>query len=151
MAIDGNPRFVTFPRALKQKTDFNFSYSGLKTSVLTYLTDKSRDFIDTHKSDLAASIQQAIIDPLIDKSIRYAKQNGIANILLAGGVAANSALRKQINEKARRESISVFHPSLKLCMDNAAMVASAAIPKYKAGLFSPLSVNAFSTKGTKLL
>ncbi len=151
LAVNGNPGFVLFPRALKQKTDFNFSYSGLKTSVLTYLSDKSTDFIETHKSDLAASIQQAIIDPLIDKSIRYARQNGIDKILLAGGVAANSALRRQASEKAGRVSISVFYPSLKLCMDNAAMVASAAIPKFKEGLYSPLSVNAFSTKGTKLL
>jgi N6-L-threonylcarbamoyladenine synthase len=107
--------------------------------------------LETHKADLAASIQQAIIEPLIKKSLAWARENTIADILLAGGVAANSALRDQLSAKADKYGIRVHYPGLKLCMDNAAMVAAAAIPKLLAGQYSGLDVNAFSLKGTKLV
>ncbi len=151
LSKEGNPEFVMFPRAMKQKDNFDFSYSGLKTSVLTYVKSISKDYLEMHKPDIAASIQAAIIDPLITKSIRYARLNGLERILLAGGVAANSSLRNNLTIQAAIFGIKTYYPSLKLCMDNAAMVASAAIPKYKRDLFSPLDVNAFSQKGTKLL
>lgn len=151
LAKNANPDFVSFPRAMKQKKDFNFSYSGLKTAVMTYIKSVGPDYMEMHKADISASIQQAIIDPLISKSIRYASQEGIDKILLAGGVAANSELRIQLTEKAASKKIHVYYPSLRLCMDNAAMVAAAAIPKFHQSMFSPLDVNAFSAKGTKLL
>ncbi|MDZ4122318.1 MAG: tRNA (adenosine(37)-N6)-threonylcarbamoyltransferase complex transferase subunit TsaD, partial [Candidatus Cloacimonadaceae bacterium] len=122
----GDPAFVDFPRALKQKLDYNFSYSGLKTAVLTYIKSISSDHLETHKADIAASIQAAIIDPLITKSIRYARLNDINTILLAGGVAANSSLRTELTQRASKYGIKVCYPSLRLCMDNAAMVAAAA-------------------------
>ncbi len=150
-AQSGDPGFHLFPRALKRKDDFNFSYSGLKTAVREYLACHSRDFVAAHLHDLAASIQQAIVDPLIDKTLRYAQQQGLRQVLLAGGVAANSALRKQLQERALAIGIEVYCPSLQLCVDNAAMVGAAAIPKLQARQFSALDVNAFSTKGTKLL
>ncbi len=150
-ARSGDPAFHLFPRALKRKDDLNFSYSGLKTSVLEYLARQDKDFVSAHLNDLAASIQQAIIDPLIDKTLRYARLKSVRTVLLAGGVAANSALRKQLNERAAALGIKVYCPSLTLCVDNAAMVGAAAIPKLMAGQFAPLDVNAFSAKGTKSL
>ncbi|MDD4033800.1 MAG: tRNA (adenosine(37)-N6)-threonylcarbamoyltransferase complex transferase subunit TsaD [Candidatus Cloacimonetes bacterium] len=151
LAHNGDPDFVRFPRALAQKDNSNFSYSGVKTAIRSYLHNQSTDFIQNHQADIAASIQAAIVDPLIDKSVRIARQLQLKCILLAGGVAANSVLRTKLSQKAEHYGIHVYYPSLQLCMDNAAMVAAAAIPKYKAGLFSPLDVNAFSQKGTKLL
>ncbi len=151
LAKEGNPDFVAFPRALKQKDNYNFSYSGLKTSVLQYLADKPADWIELHKSDLAASVQIAIIEPLVNKTIRCAKLNNIKQILIGGGVAANSLLRSMMTKKASLIGVEVIYPSIKLCMDNASMVAAAAIPKFKSGLFSTLSINAFSDKGTRLL
>jgi len=150
-AKDGNPEFVKFPRALKQKDDYNFSYSGLKTAIKLYCHDKDSAFLEAHKSDLAASIQMAIIEPLISKTVRYAKVNNINKILLAGGVAANSLLKKLLQEKAASINAELYYPSLSLCTDNAAMIAAAAIPKYIAGQFSPLSVNAFSEKGIRFI
>jgi len=147
----GDPKFVKLPNPLPQKDNYNFSYSGLKTAIRSYIQSKDECFLQTHQHDIAASIQAAIVEPLISKSIRKAKELGIQNILLAGGVAANSALRKNMSSRAARFGIEVYYPSLKLCMDNAAMVAAAAIPKYQAGLFAPLYVNANSVKGTKLL
>ncbi|MDZ4181369.1 MAG: tRNA (adenosine(37)-N6)-threonylcarbamoyltransferase complex transferase subunit TsaD [Candidatus Cloacimonadaceae bacterium] len=151
LARTGNPAFVEFPRGMNRKGNFNFSYSGMKTAVLNYLYQHDKSFIEANISDLAASIQQAIIDPLIHKSITYARENQLHSILLAGGVAANSALRTQLTDKAAKYGIKCHAPSLKLCMDNAAMVAAAAIPKYLNGDFSSLSINAFSAKGTKHL
>ncbi len=151
LARKGNPEFFHFPRALNRKNNFNFSYSGLKTAVLEYLSRHKPEYIEEHKADLAASIQQAIIDPLINKTLTWARQNHIKTILLAGGVAANSALRIQLSEKASRLNIQVFYPSVSLCMDNAAMVGAAAVPKFLHQQFSSLDVNAFSTKGTRNL
>ncbi len=150
-AQSGDPAFHQFPRALKRKDDLNFSYSGLKTAVLEYLARNEREFMTAHLNDLAASIQQAIIDPLIGKTLRYARQQGLKTILLAGGVAANSALRKQLSATAAALGIEVHLPSPRLCVDNAAMVGAAAIPKLRAGQFAALDVNAFSAKGTKSL
>ena len=150
-AQSGDPAFHNFPRALKRRDDMNFSYSGLKTAVLEYLARHEREFVAAHLPDLAASIQQAIIDPLIGKSLKYALEQGLDTILLAGGVAANSALRKQLRASASARGIEVCIPSQKLCVDNAAMVGAAAIPKLREGQFAALDVNAFSTKGTKTL
>lgn len=150
-AQSGDPAFHNFPRALKRRDDMNFSYSGLKTAVLDYLARHEREFVAAHLPDLAASIQQAIIDPLIGKSLKYALEQGLDTILLAGGVAANSALRKQLSASASARGIEVCIPSQKLCVDNAAMVGAAAIPKLREGQFAALDVNAFSTKGTKTL
>jgi len=151
LAKDGNPAFVTFPRGLDRKGNYNFSYSGTKTAVMNHVRQLDPEELETHKADLAASIQQAIIEPLIKKSLAWARENAIADILLAGGVAANSALRDQLSAKADKYGIRVHYPGLKLCMDNAAMVAAAAIPKLLAGQYSGLDVNAFSLKGTKLV
>jgi N6-L-threonylcarbamoyladenine synthase len=151
LAKEGNPDFVIFPRALKQKDNFNFSYSGLKTSILQYLVQQTPEFIEAHKPDLAASIQIAIVEPLVTKTIRYARLNNIKTILIGGGVAANSLLRSLMTKKANALGIKVHYPPISLCMDNAAMIAAAAIPKFKHQQFAPLSVNAFSEKGTRFI
>ena len=151
LARGGDPEFHIFPRGLKQHDNFNFSYSGLKTSVLTYLSALQPDYIQSNLPSIAASVQAAIIEPLVKKTVRWAAQHQLGSILLAGGVAANSALRSALESAAAAKGIKCFYPSLQLCMDNAAMVGAAAIPKLKAGLFSELDVNAFSLKGTKTI
>ncbi|MFO8144973.1 MAG: tRNA (adenosine(37)-N6)-threonylcarbamoyltransferase complex transferase subunit TsaD [Candidatus Syntrophosphaera sp.] len=148
-AAKGDPEFAGFPRALNRKGNYNFSYSGMKTAVLEYLAKQDQAFIDEHQDDLAASVQQAIIDPLINKSLAYAKKENIKTILLGGGVAANSALRAQLRQKTQTLGLEFHVPSLRYCVDNAAMVGAAAIPKYLTRQFSGLDVNAFSTKGTR--
>jgi N6-L-threonylcarbamoyladenine synthase len=151
LALDGNPAYVKFPRAFPQKDNFNFSYSGLKTSIRTWLVNQTEEEITANVANIAASVQQAIIDPLISKAVLWARKNNVPYILLAGGVAANSALRTQMTEKAAKYGIKVRYPSLGLCMDNAAMVAAAAIPKFHKGVYADLTTNAFSLKGTKAL
>jgi N6-L-threonylcarbamoyladenine synthase len=151
LAKGGDPKFIKLPYPLPQKDNFNFSYSGLKTAIRTYIKSQEPDLLIKHQTDIAASIQEAIVNPLINKTVRKAQELQLDRILIAGGVAANSALRSGLLKKAGACKIQVYYPSLKLCMDNAAMVAAAAIPKYKAGLFAKLDVNANSIKGTRLL
>lgn len=151
LSSGGDAKFVDLPNPLPQRDNFNFSYSGLKTAIRTYVMAQSPEHLQKHESDIAASIQAAIIRPLISKTIRKARELHHKQILIAGGVAANSALREEMQKQAAPYGIKVYFPALKLCMDNAAMVAAAAIPKFKAGLFADLDVNANSIKGTKLL
>lgn len=151
IAASGNPDFHVFPRAIKQKDSYDFSYSGLKTSVKQYIASQTEEWVNAHINDVAASIQKAIIEPLVTKSIRYAVKNNIRQILICGGVAANSLLRNMLTEKADKYGIKVYYPTLSLCMDNASMIGAAAIPKLLNSHYSNLEVNAFSDKGIRYL
>ena len=90
---------------------------------------------------MAASFQQAVLDVLVDKSFRLAKEKGSNKIVLAGGVAANSGLRRMMKEKGKSENIEIYHPSRILCTDNAAMIGSAAYFNYREGIVSDLYLN----------
>lgn len=120
LSQEGNPEAIYFPRAQLERV-YDFSFSGLKTAVLTYLK-KNQKF---RKEDVAASFVSAAIEVLIFKSIRAAKEEGIDKIVLSGGVSANSALRAQLQDRAGKQKIKVYLPSPSLCTDNAAMIASA--------------------------
>lgn len=151
LAKSGNNEFVKFPRGLDKKNDNDFSYSGLKTAVRNYLKAQNSEFIEEHKADIAASLQAAIVDILVKKTFRYARSNKIECIVTAGGVSANSYLREQFNQMAKRYRMKVFLPEKKYCMDNAAMIGAAAVEKFRLQDFSELDLNAFSKKGLRLL
>jgi len=147
----GNPEFVHFPRALKQKDNYDFSFSGFKTAVRNYLQDHDQEFISKHLNDITASVQKAIVDSLVSKTINYAVKNQNTRIIVAGGVSANSLLRKELSAAASRRNIQVYFPAMEFCMDNAAMIGAAAIDKFKRKEFADLKLNAFSTKGLRLI
>ena len=151
VAKNGDPKFHHFPRALNKKDIYDFSFSGFKTSVRNYLSSKNDDFILEHIADIAASVQKAIVDSLVSKTIAFAKKSSAKKIIVAGGVSANSLLRKEISEKGKEIGANVFFPALEYCMDNAAMIGAAAIEKYQKKEFADLSLNAFSTKGIRIL
>lgn len=151
IAKKGNPEFVRFPRALNKKGNFNFSFSGLKTSIRNYLLNHNCDFIKKHLADITASVQAAIVDSLVSKTLNYAKKNNSDKIIIAGGVSANSMLRKKFKEQADKIGIDVVFPALEYCMDNAAMIGAAAVDKYKRKEFADLSLNAFSKKGLRFI
>ncbi|MBW6516242.1 MAG: tRNA (adenosine(37)-N6)-threonylcarbamoyltransferase complex transferase subunit TsaD [Candidatus Cloacimonetes bacterium] len=151
LAKNGDPNFVDFPRAFKQRDNYDFSFSGLKTAILNYLNDKSLEYINEHRADIAASVQMAIIEPLVTKTIRFAQKNNIGYIVLAGGVSANSLLRKLMHEETEKIAAKLFYPPLTYCMDNAAMIGAAAIEKYKEEDFAGLGLNPFPTKGLRLV
>ena len=128
LAESGNRKAVDFPRPMIHDTQGDFSFSGLKTAVRYFIRDneeklKSKEF----RRDTAASIEGAIVDVLVTKTIRAAKEHGVNIIMLAGGVAANSHLRHELERRiiADGETVLYVRPELRFCTDNAAMIAMA--------------------------
>ncbi len=120
VAITGDPTAVRFPRAMLD-AGYDFSFSGLKTAVVNYV----RQHPEAATEDVAASFQQAVVDVLVAKARRAAREIGATSVCLGGGVAANSALREQILDAAAEDGLAAFLPSRAMCTDNAAMVAAA--------------------------
>ncbi|MEQ8525021.1 tRNA (adenosine(37)-N6)-threonylcarbamoyltransferase complex transferase subunit TsaD [Gracilimonas sp.] len=139
LAKDGNLKFHKFPQALLQK-GLDFSFSGLKTSVLYYLQDKEEGWIEEHLNDICASVSFAIAEVLVKKLKRSIKQTGVKTVLLAGGVSANSMLREKSEKMAREMGVQLFSPKISYCTDNAAMIAVTGKMKAEAGQFDDLDM-----------
>jgi N6-L-threonylcarbamoyladenine synthase len=122
LALQGNSKVYDFPRPMIHSDNLDLSFSGLKTSVL-YTVRDIEDLTDQVKADIAASFQQAVIDVLTKKIKKAVEVSGRSDVIIAGGVAANKALRAAIKDLETSLGISVFYPSLKYCGDNAAMIA----------------------------
>ena len=122
LAVNGNPKAFDFPRPMMHSDNLDLSFSGLKTSVLYKVRD-IEDLNDQVKADIAASFQQAVIDVLTKKIKKAIELTGRGDVIIAGGVAANKALRSAIKELENSMGIKVYYPDLKYCGDNAAMIA----------------------------
>jgi len=132
LAQDGNPDAFKFSKP--RIPNYDYSFSGLKTSFLYFLRDQlkeNQDFIEERKADLCASLQKTIIDILLDKLIKAAKSNGIREIAVAGGVSANSGLRKALTEAAIKRHWKMHIPKFSFTTDNAAMIAITGYFKYQ--------------------
>jgi N6-L-threonylcarbamoyladenine synthase len=140
VAADGDPAAVAFPRAMKGQ-GFDFSFSGLKTSVLTWV----RKHPDTATADVAASFQEAVVDVLVDKARAAAAATGAKAICIGGGVAANSLLRARIVEAAHADGRAAFVPARSMCTDNAAMVGATAWYRLRTDGPTPLDAPADPT------
>ena len=140
----GNNKAIDFPRVILDENTYDFSFSGLKTAVLNYLNQEKQKGIEICVEDVAASFQQAVIDVLVDKSLRLVKEKNMDKIVLAGGVSANEGLRKLMTEKASKENIEVYYPSKILCTDNAAMIGSAGYYQYIKTGQSDLGISALA-------
>lgn len=141
-ALNGNSKAISFPRVHFDDGSLDFSFSGLKTAVLNYLNKMEQTGGQINIPDVAASFQQAVVDVLVENTISAAKQKNIKKIALAGGVAANSQLRKDMKTKAEKQGIEVMYPGLILCTDNAAMIGCAAYYEYIKGKRAGLDLNA---------
>ena len=140
-AQKGNPDAFTFSKTFMP--DLDFSFSGIKTSFLYFLQDKKKkdpDFITNNLNDICASLQKQLVAMLMEKLVKASKETGINNIGIAGGVSANSSLRKAIKEGADKYNWNVFIPDFQYCTDNAAMIAMVGHYKFLAGDFSDLSI-----------
>lgn len=133
----GNPNAFQFTKP--NLPDFEYSFSGLKTNVLQFLqknTSKNKDFIKDNLNDICASLQKTIIDILFDKLILAAQHYNIQEIAIAGGVSANSGLRKRLEEEGIKNQWKTHIPKFEYCTDNAAMIAIAGRYQYLAGNFA---------------
>ncbi len=155
LAKTGDPNFHTFPRALTRTSqtsknytgNFDFSFSGLKTSAHRYLSQKTPEFIETNLPHICASIQEAIVSVLVTKTIEAAKAYNINCISVSGGVSANSRLREKFAEQTRSQGIQLCIPKPVYSTDNGAMIANMARLKIERHQFEPNSYNhnAFSS------
>lgn len=133
LATQGDPAAIRFPRAMMNSGDFDFSLSGLKTAVLTYVRHEQEAGREIGVADLAASFQAAVIDVQVAKSVRAVAECGVRTFCLAGGVAANAALRDALTRALEPLGVKVSVPPLTLCTDNAAMIAAAAHYRLRRG------------------
>lgn len=139
---EGNPEAIAFPRARIAGSEFDFSFSGVKSAVLNYLNQCEMKGEQVIQADVAASFQMAVVEVLVGRAVAAAKKLGEERIAVVGGVAANSLLRSKMQEACEREGIRLYYPSPVYCTDNAAMIAVQGYYEYIAGKRSGLDLNA---------
>ena len=142
LAKEGNPKAIAFPRAHVADAPLDFSFSGLKSSVLNYINSCEMKHQEICRADVAASFQDAVVDAIVSHTIEAAKMYRMDKVALAGGVASNSALRQAMKERCEAAGLKFYYPSPILCTDNAAMIGCAAYYEYLAGTRHGLDLNA---------
>lgn len=133
---------IDFPRAWLEEGSYDFSFSGLKTAVMNTLHNARQKGKTLKKEDIAASFQESVIDVLVTKTYRAAREYEVKQLIVAGGVAANKGLRAGLKEQFAGEAIDVLLPPLSLCTDNAAMIAAAGSVAFEQGHRAGLDLNA---------
>jgi N6-L-threonylcarbamoyladenine synthase len=136
LANTGNAKRFDFPRPMLDRAGLEFSFSGLKTAVSLAVKEcAAAGALDAAtRADIAAGVQQAIVDTLLAKTLRALDQTGYGALVVAGGVGANRSLRERMAEAVERQGVQVFYPRIEFCTDNAAMIAVAGMARLKAGL-----------------
>jgi N6-L-threonylcarbamoyladenine synthase len=142
-AQKGSPEFYEFPRSMLNK-GFEFSFSGLKTSLLYYSKEKGERFVQEHLHDICASVSDAITEVLIVKLERAVVKTGVKSVLLAGGVSANSMLRKKAEHLAQKLNVKLYIPKMEYCTDNAAMIAITGFMKAQRGEFDDMGLKPYA-------
>src|SRR4051812_27945530 len=147
MAGSGNSARFDFPRPMLDRPGLEFSFSGLKTAVSLAVKDRAAkgSLDDATRADIAAGVQEAIVDTLVGKTLRALEQTGHGAIVVAGGVGANRLLRQRLDAAAARHGAKVFYPRIEFCTDNAAMIAVAGMQRLRAGRHEDLGVRARAT------
>ncbi len=142
LSKEGNPDAIRFPRAKVEDSEYDFSFSGLKSAVLNYLNGCQMKGEPVCEADVAASFQKAVIDVLVEHALHAVKKYGYNKFAIAGGVASNSSLRQAFEEECAKRKIEFYHPSPIFCTDNAAMIGVAGYYEYLKGVRSGMDLNA---------
>lgn len=142
LAKEGDPDAISFPRAHIADAPFDFSFSGLKSAVLNYINGCQMKGETFRPADVAASFQKAVVDVLVEHSMRAAEEYGMGRFAIAGGVASNSALRESMKKACGERDLRFYHPSPIFCTDNAAMIGAAGYYEYLAGTRHGWDLNA---------
>ena len=141
-AKEGNSEAIVFPKAKVEKSEYDFSFSGLKSAVLNYLNQAEMKGENIVREDVAASFQKSVVDVLTDHAVMAVREYKVHDFALAGGVASNSALRASIKAAMDKEGVNFYCPSPIFCTDNAAMIGVAAYHEFVNGNFADYSLNA---------
>jgi len=139
---EGNPDAILFPRAKVADSEYDFSFSGLKSAVLNYLNVCRMKGEKFSQADVAASFQKAVVDVLVEHSLQAAEACGCDKLAIAGGVASNTSLRAAFERECAARGVRFYHPSPGLCTDNAAMIGAAAYYEYRKGIRHGYDLNA---------
>lgn len=150
LAEEGNPDAFTFPVPKVNGSPYDFSFSGLKTAVINTIHNMQQNGIDIPTADMAASVRQSVVNILTDRFMLAARDTGYNKLVLAGGVSANSLLRRQMNDICAKNGCELYYPELKLCGDNAMMIAAQGYYEYLAGNTADLSLNARAERSIEI-
>lgn len=142
LAKEGRDDAMKFPRVEFSDAPYDFSFSGVKTSVINFLHNAEQKGIDVNKADIAASFQRAVTDVLVSHTIRACLDKKVDKVVVAGGVSANGALRESFSQAAIENSLELYYPQPIYCTDNAAMIGCAGYYKFLKGEFADSSLNA---------
>ena len=143
-AAKGNPKAIAFPRAMMHSGDLQFSLSGLKTAVITYIHQEEDAGRELNLPDIAASFQAAVVDVQVAKAKTALEMTGAKEFCLGGGVAANPVLREAYRKMCDKMGVRLTLPPLSVCGDNGAMIALVALDRYRQGKFFDLSCDALA-------
>ena len=146
LSQNGDDRAFTLPRSVIEGAPLDMSFSGLKTACVNIIHNAAQKNIPLDKAGLAASFSAAVSDTLVSRVLIAVKETGYHNVAIAGGVAANSRIRRDLEHMAKKQGISLYLPPLSLCGDNAAMIACQAYYEPLPEVFANLALNAFATK-----
>ena len=139
---EGGEAVIDFPPSLVRGSNTQFSYSGLKTSVINYCHTAEQTGEQFSKADVAASFQKAAIDPLVKKTVENAVKLNVGTVTAGGGVSANGYLRERLKEECKKHNLKLVLPEKGFCTDNGAMIAMEGLIQYKAGNFAKMNINA---------
>lgn len=142
LAREGNPQAISFPRARIEDAPYDFSFSGVKSSVLNYINQQKMQGLEIPRADLAASFQHSVVMALTERAMLAAEEFHIDRVALAGGVAANQGLRAAMGKACEKRNLKLYYPSPIYCTDNAAMIGVAAYYEYKKGVRHGWDLNA---------
>ena len=142
LSKEGNPKAIAFPRAKVGDSEYDFSFSGLKSAVLNYLNSCAMKGEQICEADIAASFQASVVDVLVSHTIAAAKEYGFDTVALAGGVASNSGLREGMEQACQENGLKLCYPSPIFCTDNGAMIGVAGYYEYRKGTRHGWDLNA---------